>query len=118
MDRVIFNIYLKSKNMVNEFYNNAMKKIEEIQADNEDKKNIKNQFIEQLASFSLHLKIKFSPEYETFIEEIERKLRKFISFWDADEVDGFFIKYYKLNIVGDICDFYRFEADKLNEKIL
>jgi hypothetical protein len=118
MDRKIFDIYLKSKNMVNEFYNKAMKKINKIQVDNEEKENIKNQFIEQLASFSFYLKINFPPEYESFIEEIEQKLKKFISFWDGDEVDGFLVKYYKLRIVGDICDFYRFEADKLNEKIL
>jgi hypothetical protein len=115
MDKKIFDIYLKSKNMLNEFYNEAMKKVQVLEPSNEDEENIKNQFITQLASFSFQLKIKYPLEHESFIEEIENKLRKFIIPWDGEEVDDSFIKYYKLKIIHDICDFYRFEADKLSE---
>jgi hypothetical protein len=116
MDRKIFDIYLKSKNMVIEFYNKAMKKIQKVQTSNEHEENIKNQFITQLAEFSFQLKIKYSLEHESFVEKIEDKLHKLISPYDGEEVgDDSFIKYYKLRIVEDICDFYRFKADEINE---
>jgi hypothetical protein len=102
--------------MVIEFYNKAMKKVQEVQTSNEHEENIKNQFITQLAEFGFQLKIKYSLEHEGFVEKIEDKLHGLISPYDGEEVgDISFIKYYTLRIVGDICDFYRFKADEIDE---
>jgi hypothetical protein len=115
MDKKIFEDYLKCKSMVNEFYKKAVKKIQKIQTSNEHEENIKNQFINQLVEFKLQLKIKYSLEHESFVEKIEDKLRKLISPFDGDEVDGLLIKYYNLQIVEDICYFYRYKADIYSE---
>jgi hypothetical protein len=112
MDKKIFEDYLKAKRLVSEFYNDAIVKIQKVEASNEHEENIKNQFISQLVEFQFQLKIKYPLEHESFVEEIEDKLRKLISPCDGDEEDdGTLIKYYNLKIVEDISDFYRFKAD-------
>jgi hypothetical protein len=111
MDKKIFEDYLKAKRLVSEFYNDAIVKIQKVEASNEHEENIKNQFISQLVEFQFQLKIKYPLEYSDFVEKIEDKVRKLIFPYDGDEVDGLLVKYYNLKIVEDISDFYRYKAD-------
>jgi hypothetical protein len=95
--------------MVNEFYKKAVKKVQKVEASNEHKESIKNQFIKQLVEFKFQIKVEYPQEYGDFVEKIEDKLRKLITPHDADLTDDLkIIKYYKLKIVKDISDYYNY----------
>jgi hypothetical protein len=109
MDKKIFEDYLKCKRLVSEFYNEAIVKVQKVEASNEHEESIKNQFISQLVEFKFRIKVKYSEAYDDFVNKIEDKLRGLIYPHDAEiDDDLMVIKYYKLKIVKDISDYYNY----------
>jgi hypothetical protein len=106
MDKKLYEDYLENKKKLTEFYNKAIKKLQNLEVYNQDEEYIKKQFIEQLAYRQCFIRVEFPEACEKFVEEIERKLRKFIYFHDGEEVDGSLIRHYRLKLLEDMGHYY------------
>jgi hypothetical protein len=98
--------YLDCKKQLKEYYMKAIKKVQKIETTIKMEEYIKSQFINQLVRYQCFIRVEFYKIYEKFVEEIERKLRKFIYIDDCEDDEDIMIKFYRLKFLEGIGHYY------------
>jgi hypothetical protein len=116
MERLLSELYYQLRKNIMNWYMECVRRLQLVEATNEDEKYFKNEFMKQFIDYDCEIFICYFNEYEDFINKIEDSLGDMIYIHLNIICNGETIKRYRLKLLKEIGHYKNCNCEEIKYK--